>query len=249
MSATILITGAGRGIGRAITLAVSEYYFKKNLTADFVLVSHSDGASLGEVASIVSIRGHRVMPFLGDISDETFLKTMLAEARSVFGSIDILINNAGIAHIGLLQDMSPAQIAHMVNVNLTAAITLSSMVIPDLLKSENAPRILNISSVWGNVGASCEAVYSATKGGINSFTRALAKELAPSLIPVNAISCGLVSTSMNAHLSAEELTALCEEIPIGRAATPEEVAGVLCHLLDTTAYLTGQIITLDGGWT
>ena len=113
---------------------------------------------------------------------------------------------------------------------------------------EKHGRIINISSVWGNVGASTETAYSASKGGINALTKALAKELAPSGIPVNAIACGMIDTSMNAFLDPDELSALTEEIPAGRAGTPEEAAALVRQVAEAPEYMTGQIITLDGGW-
>ena len=109
-------------------------------------------------------------------------------------------------------------------------------------------RILNISSVWGKVGASCEVAYSASKGGVNSFTKALAKELAPSGISVNAIACGVIDTQMNQCFSTEERRQLVEEIPVGRFGTPEETASLALSLANAPSYLTGQIITMDGGW-
>ena len=141
----------------------------------------------------------------------------------------------------------------ILSVNLSSVFYTSRAAIPLFLKNrrsgEGVPgRILNISSVWGNVGASCEAAYSATKGGVNSLTRALAKELAPSGIPVNAIACGCVDTRMNAQLSAEEKAELSEEIPAGRFAQPSEIARAVLSLIHAPAYLTGQIVTVDGGW-
>ena len=134
------------------------------------------------------------------------------------------------------------------NSNVTSAVGMSKEIIPVFLK-KGAGKIINISSVWGNCGASCEVAYSATKGAINSFTKALAKELAPSNIQVNAISCGIIDTKMNAHLTKEDINALCDEIPCGRIGTPYDVAKAVFSLIKTSDYLTGQIITLDGGWT
>ena len=169
------------------------------------------------------------------------------------GEVDILVNNAGIAHIGLLQDMTDEEWDRILSVNLSSVFYTSRAAIPLFLKNRRAGegvpgRILNISSVWGNVGASCEAAYSATKGGVNSLTRALAKELAPSGIPVNAIACGCVDTRMNAQLSAEEKAELSEEIPAGRFAQTSEIARAVLSLIHAPAYLTGQIVTVDGGW-
>ena len=161
--------------------------------------------------------------------------------------IDILINNAGISYIGLLQDMSILEWNNIINTNLTSAFLMSKYVIPYMLKKQNG-HIINISSVWGNIGASMEVAYSASKGGLNTFTKALAKELAPSNILVNTISPGFIDTEMNKNFEKEELEAIFEEIPLGRAGKTSEVAD-LVYKIATSKYLTGQIITIDGGWT
>ena len=135
----------------------------------------------------------------------------------------------------------------VMNVNIGSVMNLCHLVIPSMVHRHHG-RIINISSVWGNVGASCEAVYSASKGAINSFTKALAKELAPSNIQVNAIAFGAIETPMNAWLSKEEAEALADEIPAGREGTKEEAAQMICMVADAPDYLTGQIITMDGGW-
>lgn len=249
MNTTIWITGASRGIGRAIALKIAEQSYIEETPLNLVINSRHDDTDLNTLAAELTDKNVHVLKLVGDVASEADRASMLACIHKRFDHIDILINNAGIAHIGLLQDMSAGQISTLLSTNLTAAIALSALVVPDLLKSCTRPRIINISSVWGNIGASCEAVYSASKGGINSFTKALAKELAPSHIPVNAVSCGLIDTGMNAHLSEEEMRALFEEIPAGRAGRPEEVAELVCMLLHATDYLTGQVISLDGGWT
>lgn len=249
MSTTIWITGASRGIGRAIALQIAEQYYIEEIPLHLVINSRHDDSDLNALAETLTSKNAHVLKLVGDVASEADRASMLTAIHEHFGHIDILINNAGIAHIGLLQDMSAPEISALLSANLTSAIALSALVVPDLLKSHANPRIINISSVWGNIGASCEAVYSASKGGINAFTKALAKELAPSHIPVNAVSCGLIDTGMNAHLSGEELQALFNEIPAGRAGKPSEVAELVCMLLNATDYLTGQIISLDGGWT
>ena len=144
--------------------------------------------------------------------------------------------------------MNPSTWNNIVNINLNSVYATSSVVIPGMLKKQSG-KIINISSVWGNVGASCEVAYSATKGGINSFTKALAKELAISGISVNALSPGLVDTPMNSHLSDEEMNELFEQIPIGRAASPIEIAKCIVKVSEMPSYITGQVITADGGWT
>jgi 3-oxoacyl-[acyl-carrier protein] reductase len=249
MPTTIWVTGASRGIGRAIALQIAKKFNIEETPLNLVINSRHDDKDLQELHGLLLKQQIHVLKLVGDVANADDRSSMLECIHDRFVSVDVLINNAGLSHIGLLQEQSPAQIADLLSANLGSAISLSALVVPDLLKSTQKPRILNISSVWGNVGASCEAVYSASKGGLNAFTKALAKELAPSRIPVNAIACGLIDTAMNGHLSPEDLEALYEEIPAGRAGTPEEVAEVVCALLDTTDYLTGQIITLDGGWT
>ena len=164
-----------------------------------------------------------------------------------FGHVDVLINNAGIAHIGLLSDMSIEDWNHIVSNNLTSVFSYCKCVIPKMV-SRQTGKIINISSVWGNVGASCEVAYSACKGGINSLTKALGKELAPSNIQVNAIACGIIDTQMNACFSDSERQELADEIPAGRFGQPEEVAHLALQLATANDYLTSQIITLDGGW-
>lgn len=167
--------------------------------------------------------------------------------RKQYGNLDVLVNNAGISYLGLLQDMSSEEWDRIIRTNLTSVFNCCKLAIPMML-SDGHGKIVNISSVWGNVGASCEVAYSATKGGINAFTKSLAKELAPSNIQVNAIACGAIDTEMNQWLEEDELIQLVEEIPTGRLGRAEEVADLAYHLGYKGSYLTGQIIGLDGGW-
>ena len=160
---------------------------------------------------------------------------------------DVLVNNAGMAHFGLLSDMTAAQWHEILAVNLDSCFYTCRAAIPLMLRRHQG-RIINISSVWGTQGASMEVAYSASKGGMNAFTKALAKELAPSNIQVNAIACGIIDTAMNSTLSPEDLDALREEIPADRLGRPEEVAQLALSLAAAPAYLTGQVITIDGGW-
>lgn len=238
----VFVSGSGRGIGRAIAL-----FFAKN-GHPVVINAAKDNISLEKTKQ--EILAHKVpcLSFLCDIKDYNNVKHIFDETKKQLGEISILINNAGIAHIGLFQDMSPEEYNNILQTNLVSAFNCCHIAIPDMLKAHHG-RIINISSVWGNAGASCEAVYSASKGGLNSFTKALAKELAPSNILVNAVSCGLIDTDMNHCLSDEELSDLCYEIPAGRMGTPEEIARFVYELATGEhTYLTGQIINLDGGW-
>ena len=159
----------------------------------------------------------------------------------------MLVNNAGVAHIGLLSDMTPEEWHHIMHTNLDACFYTCKHAIPLMLQNHRG-RIINISSVWGNVGASMEVAYSASKGGVNAFTKALAKELAPSNIQVNAVAFGAIDTDMNRIFSTEELSALTEEIPAGRLGTCKEAADFLLQLANAPSYVTGQIMTMDGGW-
>ena len=153
---------------------------------------------------------------------------------------------------GIFQEMTENDWHRINSVNLDSVFFTCKAAVPLVLKKADASvpgRIINISSVWGNVGASCEVAYSATKGAMNAFTKALARELAPSGIPVNAIACGFIDTEMNNHLSDIEKNAVIEEIPAGRMGTPEEIASIVAAIAEMPSYMTGQIITVDGGWT
>lgn len=161
--------------------------------------------------------------------------------------MDVLINNAGISYIGLLSEMSPENWQKVLNTNLSSLFYTSRNAIPLMLQNHRG-KIINISSVWGECGASMEVAYSASKGGVNSFTKALAKELAPSGIQVNAIACGLIQTEMNLCFSEEERRSLIEEIPADRMGNTAEVAQMVSSVLSMPSYTTGQVFTIDGGW-
>ncbi len=238
MRETALITGASRGIGKAIAAALAAAGYDLYLTC---LKSGKElTAYASQLESTYGIRCHALCADMGDF----------AAVQALFEKIDrldVLINNAGISHIGLLQDMTPEQWHRLMSTNLDSVFYTCKCAIPLMLRAGSG-RILNISSVWGKVGASAEVAYSASKGAVNSFTRALAKELAPSAIPVNAIACGCIDTDMNRCFTDEERKALVAEIPADRMGTPEEAAALALQLLTSPVYLTGQVISLDGGW-
>ena len=188
-----------------------------------------------------------VFTFTGNMGDFSFVEMVAQKMLAHFSQIDVVVNNAGISHIGLLTDMTPDDWNHIMSVNLSSCFYTAKVFAPSMVQKQTG-RIVNISSMWGNVGASCEVAYSASKGGMHAFTKALAKELAPSGIAVNAIACGVIDTDMNAFLTTEERAELEAEIPAGRFAKPEEVADALIHLVESPAYLTGQIISMDGGY-
>lgn len=242
MNTNVLITGASGGIGSAIALE-----FAKN-HCNLFLICNSRIDELDNFADKLS-SAYDIEVFTASInfSNPENAKEELIDFIGTT-NIDILINNAGISFVGVFQDMNVNQWTNLVNINLNSLYVTCSSIVPQMIKNQSG-RIINISSVWGNVGASCEVAYSASKGGINSFTKALAKELALSGIPVNAIAPGYIDTPMNSHLSEDEVMELCDEIPMGRAGRPEEVAKAVVKLSEMPSYLTGQVITIDGGWT
>lgn len=238
MKRCAFITGASRGIGKAIAIALAKEGY------DLYLVCKNSEEQLLQLGK--ELENHffvSVTCLIGDVSSFSFIKSCF----SMIDHLDVLINNAGISYIGLLSEMSPDEWNCVISTNLSSAFYTSKCAIP-LMLQKHCGKIINISSVWGNVGASTEVAYSASKGGLNAFTKALAKELAPSNIQVNAIACGVIDTDMNSHFNKEEMDALTEEIPSDRLGRSEEVAQMVLRLLDSPAYLTGQVITLDGGW-
>ena len=242
MAKTTLITGASRGIGRAIAHTFAKEGHR------LILNCRNSKDELLQLKSELEAAYHtEVFADIGDISDYAYVERLFREIDMRFPGVDILINNAGISHIGLLDNMEIDDWNRMVNTNLTSVFSTCRLAIPHMIHQKSG-KISNISSVWGIIGASCEVAYSACKGGVNAFTRALAKELAPSNIQVNAIACGVIDTHMNACLSAEEQAALIDEIPAGRFGRAEEVAVLALQLATGNEYLTGQVIALDGGW-
>lgn len=238
MNKSALITGASRGIGRAIAEALA------GKGIDLYLVCHNNIEMLDELAAKLKGRySVKCRTFCGDVADSTFIDRVFSE----IDNLDILINNAGISHIGLLQDMTNEEWNKVINTNLSSVFYCCRAAIPLMLASHSG-RIINISSMWGSVGASMEVAYSTTKGGMNSFTKALAKELAPSHIVVNAIACGVIDTDMNSCFNDEEMSDLIDDIPIGRLGKPTEVAQMVLELASAPEYMTGQIIGMDGGY-
>lgn len=243
MNQTVLITGASHGIGRAIATA-----FAKAGNQLIITCHHSKAALLAFQKELEDTFHIDVLASIGDIGDYAYVERLFDEVSARFGGIDILINNAAISHIGLLSDMSIEEWNRILHTNLTSVFSTSRLFSPYMVQQKRG-KIINISSVWGEVGASCEVAYSACKGGVNAFTKALAKELAPSNVQVNAVACGIIDTRMNSCFSEEERQLLAEEIPAGRFGTPDEVASFVLSLAVGNDYLTGQVIALDGGWT
>lgn len=235
---TALITGASRGIGKAVAEAFAAEGYGLTLTCLNSMETLEELTKQLEATWGVPCRAVQA-----DMGNEQDVAKVFAGLRS----LDVLVNNAGIAYFGLLSDMTADQWHRVLAVNLDSCFYTCRAAIPLMLR-RHLGRIINISSVWGAQGASMEVAYSASKGGMNAFTKALAKELAPSNIQVNAIACGVIDTAMNHVLSREDLEALREEIPACRLGDVSEVAKLALQLAQAPSYLTGQIITMDGGW-
>ena len=235
---TVLITGASRGIGKATAEAFAREGYRLFLTC------HNSMNELEALANRLQTQYHTdCIPICADMGDYGDVERLFSH----IDTLDVLVNNAGIAHIGLLSDMTAEEWHRVISVNLDSCFYTCKHAIP-LMLQKHSGRIINVSSVWGNVGASMETAYSASKGGVNSFTKALAKELAPSNIQVNAVACGVMDTAMNHSLSSEDLEALREEIPADRLGDPAEAARLILQISEAPEYMTGQIITIDGGW-
>lgn len=237
----VMVTGASRGIGKAIAVK----FAKKGYDVAINCIRNEERLMQAKK----EIEGYQVscVAYVGDMGDSGCCREFYKMIKKQLGTPDVLVNNAGVSYIGLLQDMSDEDWNRILRTNLTSVFNCCRQVIPDMV-SKKAGKIVNISSQWGVAGASCEAAYSATKGGINALTKALAKELAPSNIQVNAIACGAIDTEMNQWMEEDELISLVEEIPTGRLGRAEEVADLAYHLAYKNQYLTGQVIGLDGGW-
>ncbi|MGN0334480.1 MAG: elongation factor P 5-aminopentanone reductase [Lachnospiraceae bacterium] len=242
MSKAAVVTGASRGIGKAIAEKLAKEGY------ELCISCRNHGEKLEEwIRQLSEKTGVRVRLFLGDMGDPDAVREMFSIVQKEFGGLDILVNNAGISKIGLFTEMSDEEWQEILNSNLSSVFYCSREAAKLMLHKKQG-KIINISSVWGNVGASCEAAYSATKSGINGLTKAVAKELAPSNIQVNAVACGAIDTQMNQFLDEEERRMLLDEIPSGRMGRTEEVAEFVWDLCNGNEYLTGQIVSLDGGW-
>lgn len=237
-----LITGGTRGIGKSIA---KEFAKQGAILAINYL---SDDKRAEETVEEIKEMGVHVILIKGDVSDYNFSKAMIDKAISELGRIDILVNNAAISKVGLFIDMEVEDYNSIMNVNFKSTYNTCHNVLNHMI-SNGKGNIINISSMWGNLGAACEVLYSSSKGALNSFTKALAKEYARSNIRVNAVAPGVINTEMNSWLSEEELGQLKDEIPMGRLGEGEEVAKVVAFLAcDEASYVTGQIINVDGGF-
>ncbi|MEB3102633.1 elongation factor P 5-aminopentanone reductase [Ferviditalea candida] len=238
----VLVTGASRGIGAAIARRFSRVGM--NVVIHYIQ-SHE---SANETARQCLNYGAKVMTISADLTSKEQLLRMKSKLEEHGMLPDILVNNAGISHYGLLADVSEEEWDLIMNVNLKGLFLCTQAFMPRMV-AQRFGRIINVSSIWGLAGASCEVPYSTAKGGVNAFTKALAKELAPTGVTVNAVAPGAVDTDMMQGFSTEEIHSIQNEIPAGRFAQPDEIASIVYFLsLPESGYITGQIISPNGGW-
>ena len=236
-----VVTGGASGIGEAIVRALCRDGFSVAINYN------SSEAQALALASELSVNGSNVITIKADVSSSSDVNKMMETVKEELGTPEILINNSGIAQQKLFTDITDEDWNRMMSVNLTGVFNTCRAVLPFMIH-EKKGRIINISSMWGQVGASCEVHYSAAKAGVIGLTKALAQEVAPSGITVNCVAPGAVDTKMMSSFSAEDKAALCEEIPLGRIGDAEEIAETVAFLVsDKSSYITGQVIGVNGG--
>ena len=237
---TALITGGTKGIGKAVAQRFLEEGYEVILN-----YWHDEDSALATQNEFNELDYCPVL-MRADVSDEVQVKEMFAEIFRIFGGLDVLVNNAGISKVNVIQDTTLADWEEVNGVNLRGVFLCSREAVRSMI-SHGRGAIVNIASVWDEVGASCEVAYSATKGGVIAFTKALAKERAPSHITVNCISPGVIDTEMNGNLSAEEMEELINQIPLGRLGNGEDVASAVLFAAESS-YMTGEVISIGGGF-
>ncbi len=237
---TALITGGTKGIGKAVALAFMEKGYE-------VVINYSrDERSALAAQEEFNMMGYCPVLLRADVSDEAQVKAMFKEFFSIYDSLDVLVNNAGISLIKVIQDTTISDWNKIFDVNIKGTFLCSKEVVNKMVFSGGGA-IINVASVWGEVGASCEVAYSASKGAVIAFTRALSKELAPSNVRVNCVSPGVIDTLMNSHLTGEEMEELISSIPMERLGLPSEV-GAACVFLAENSYVTGEVLSVGGGF-
>lgn len=239
---TVLITGASRGIGRMTAKKFAENGYNAAINYN------KSKAAAEELCREITTLGGNAEIFGADVSDNFQVEEMIKAVHQKFGSIDVLVNNAGIApKQGLFTDFTEVDMKAVFETNIFGMMNCARAIVPQMVR-EHKGKIINISSIWGICGASCEVLYSSAKAAVIGFTKSLAKELAPSRINVNCVAPGMIDTEMNSHLSREDMDAFCQEIPLQRVGTAEDVAETILFLAsDTADYITGQTIAVDGG--
>lgn len=241
MNKCALITGASGGIGSKIALRLARDGF------DIAACYCSDEAGAHALKKELEALGTKFRIYKSDVSDFDKMKSIFADATDYFGGVSVLVNNAGIAQQKLFSDITQKDFDEITAVNFKGVFNCCQCAVPFMVNQKSG-KIINISSMWGICGASCETVYSATKAAVIGLTKALARELAPSNIQVNCVAPGAIDTKMNDNLSPQEKRAFAESIPMGRFGTAEEIAGVVSFLASADSdYVTAQVISADGG--
>lgn len=239
---TVLITGASRGIGAA----TARLFVKNGYTVAVNYRADKDGAEA--LVAKITAEGGDAFAVCADVADYAAVEAMTAQVLERCGQVDVLIHNAGVAQQALLTDTTPQEWQRMIGVHLDGAYHCAHALVPSMVRRHSGV-ILTVSSMWGEVGASCEVAYSAAKAGLIGFTKALAKELGPSGIRANCVTPGVIDTAMCAVLDDDTRAALAEETPLCRLGTPEDVAETLLFLAsDKSAFITGQVIGVNGGF-
>lgn len=243
MKKCALITGASGGIGSEIALRLAKDGF--NIAACYC----SDDNGIAQLEKKLAKTDAEYKLYKADVSDYNSIKEVFTDAAEVFGGVSVLVNNAGIAQQKLFTDITQEEFDRITAVNFKGVFNCCQCAVPYMV-NKKAGKIINISSMWGVCGASCETVYSATKAAVIGLTKALARELAPSNVQVNCVAPGAIDTKMNNNLSDEDKQAFAAEIPMGRFGTAKEIAGVVSFLAsEDSDYVTAQVITADGGLT
>ena len=240
MTKTVIVTGGSRGIGAAIVRSLAKEGYN-------VVLNYNKSEEIAKfIKEELTSKGYNVEIFKADVSKKEEVKKLVQFTIEKFKTIDVLINNAGISQTKLFTDITDEDWNNMMAVNLNSVFYMSQEVVPYMINNKEG-LIINISSIWGSVGASCEVHYSVTKAGIDAMTKSLAKELGPSNIRVNSIAPGIIDTDMNKYLCDEEKNKIKDEIPLERIGKPEEIAKCVKWLIEDN-YTTGQIIKINGGW-
>jgi len=238
---TVLITGASRGIGAACARLFAENRYR-------VAINYCRSAERAKaLATSLCAEGYMAEIFYADVSKQAEVEAMFDSVKKTFGKIDVLVNNAGVAKTALFTDFTAEEFQKLMEVNVNGAFYCAQCAVKDML-SRHTGRIINLSSIWGITGASCEVAYSASKAAIIGMTKALAKELGPSGITVNCVAPGVIDTEMNANLTVADMDVLREETPLERIGTPEDVANAVLYLAgDGASFITGQVLSPNGG--
>ncbi len=238
---TAIITGAAKGIGAAVAVAFAKSGYK-------VVINYNKSEERARALCQILNDTYptEAVCIKADVSTSDGAKKLITEAVSAFGDIDVLVNNAGIAQQKLFTDITNEDWQAMISTNLSSVFFVSREAVPFMV-SKKSGSIVNISSIWGETGGSCEVHYSAAKAGVIGLTKALAKELAPSGITVNCVCPGVIKTDMLSSFSEEDLKALTEETPVMRLGTPKDVADAVFYLATNSGFVTGQILGVNGG--